>query len=105
MTVPISVDVPHKLGQAEARRRIDANIDKLKDSIPGGSDVRYAWNGDQLGLNVTAMGQEVNARLDVRDAFVRVEMMLPPALGFMRPIIEKALARKGAAMLEDRSAR
>lgn len=102
MSSPISVDVPHRLGQEEARRRIDANIDKLKDSIPGGAAVRSGWDGDQLGLNVVAMGQEVNARLDVRDSFVRVEVVLPPALSFFKPIVEKALASQTAGMLEDK---
>jgi hypothetical protein len=103
MTSPIQVDLPHKLGAEEARRRIDGGIGRLKDFIPGGGEVRSAWTGDRLGLQVAAMGQEVNCQLDVRDTFVRVELVLPPALAFFRPAIEAALRRRGADMLEDRS--
>ena len=103
MTSPIQVDLPHKLGAAEARRRIDGGIGKLKDFVPGGAEVRSAWTEDRLGLQVTAMGQEVNAQIDVRDTYVRVELVLPPALAFVRPLIEQALRRKGSDMLEDRS--
>ena len=103
MTTPIQVDLPHKLGAEEARRRIDGGIGRLKDFIPGGADVRSAWTGDRLGLQVTAMGQEVNAQIDVRETFVRVELLLPPSLAFFGKAIEAALRRKGADMLEDKS--
>ena len=101
---PISVDLPHKLGAEEAKRRIDGGIGRLKDFVPGEAvEVRSAWSGDQLGLQVNAMGQEVNARLDVRDRFVRVELLLPPALAFFGDAIAGALRKRGADMLEDRS--
>lgn len=103
MTQPIQVDLPHSLGAAEARRRIDGGIGKLKDFIPGGADVRSAWTGDRLGLQISAMGQEVNAQLDVRDSFVRVELMLPPSLAFFGKAIEAGLRRKGGELLEDKS--
>ena len=105
MTTPIQVDLPHKLGAEEARRRIDGGIGRLKDFIPGGAEVRSAWTGDRLGLQVEAMGQEVNAQIDVRETFVRVELLLPPALAFFGKAIEAALRRKGADMLEDKSGR
>ncbi len=105
MTTPIQVDLPHKLGAAEARRRIEGGIGRLRDFIPGGAEVRSAWTGDRLGLQITAMGQEVNAQLDVRDTHVRVELLLPPALAFFGQAIEAALRRKGGDLLEDRSDR
>ena len=100
---PLTVDLPHSLGAAEARRRIDSGIGRLTDHIPVAAEVRSAWTGDRLGLQVGAMGQEVNAGIDVHESFVRVEVLLPPALGFFRPLIEKALQRGGAAMLEDKT--
>ena len=100
---PISFDLPHSLGAAEARRRIDGGVGNLKDHIPGAAEVRSAWSGDQLGLQVLAMGQEVNARLDVQESLVRVEMLLPPALSFLARPIEIAMRRGGEAMLEDKS--
>jgi hypothetical protein len=103
MTTPISVDLPHSLGAAEAKRRIDGGIGRLKDHIPGGAEVRSAWTGDRLGLQVGAMGQEVNAQIDVQETHVRVEMLLPPALGFFGPLIEIALQRGGIELLEDKS--
>lgn len=103
MTAPLQVDLPHQLGAEEAKRRIDGGIGQLKDFIPGAASVRSAWTGDRLGLQIEAMGQEVNAQIDVRETFVRVEMLLPPALAFFGKAIEAALRRKGADLLEDRS--
>jgi len=100
---PIAFDLPHSLGAAEARRRIENGIGSLKDHIPGGAEVRSAWTGDQLGLQIMAMGQEVNARLDIRETVVHLEMMLPPALAFFARPIELALRRGGETMLEDKS--
>lgn len=100
---PLSIDLPHRLGAEEARRRIDGRIGDLKDHIPAAADVRAAWAGDRLGLTVAALGQEIAATLDVRETFVRVEVALPPALGFFRGMIEAGLRKGGAAMLEDRS--
>ncbi len=105
MTQPIQVDLPHQLGAVEAKRRIDGGIGRLKEFIPGGAEVRSAWTGDRLGLQVVAMGQEVNAQIDVRDEYVRVELLLPPALAFFGKAIEAALRRTGKYLLEDRSGR
>ena len=103
MTTPIQVDLPHQLGAAEAKRRIEGGIGRLRDFIPGGAEVRSAWTGDRLGLQINAMGQEVNAQIDVRDTHVRVELLLPPALAFFGKAIEAALRRKGGDLLEDKS--
>ena len=65
MTQPIDVDLPHNLGKDEARRRIANNIHKLQEHIPGGAQVQSGWTGDQLNLDVAAMGEAVNATIDV----------------------------------------
>ncbi|MGQ0558774.1 MAG: polyhydroxyalkanoic acid system family protein [Sphingosinicella sp.] len=103
MNAPVQVDLPHRLGADEARRRIDGGIDKLQNFLPGAAEVRHAWTGDQLGLNINTLGQEVNARIDVKDSFVRVELMLPPALAFFGKAIEAGLRHQGRALLEDKS--
>jgi hypothetical protein len=100
---PIAFDLPHSLGQAEARRRIENGVGSLRDHIPGAAEVRSSWSGDQLVLQITAMGQAVDARLDVRESVVHLEMLLPPALAFFARPIELALRRGGEAMLEDKS--
>jgi len=105
MERPIEVDLPHKLGKDEARRRIANNVHKLKDHLPGGAaHVESAWAGDALSLNIHAMGQAVQAEITVADAFVRCKVLLPGVLALFAPAIEAALSRKGSdLLLEDRT--
>ena len=103
MSTPLTVDLPHKLGAQEARRRIERNVGKLTDHIPGGAQVGSRWTGDRLDLDVGAMGQQVSAQIDIRETLVRMTVDLPPALAFFRGMIEPLIQSQGAAMLEDKS--
>jgi hypothetical protein len=103
MTKPVTVDLPHKLGAAEARRRIAGGIGQLRDYLPGGGDVRSAWEGDRLNLNIQAMGQEVSAKIDVEETLVRLEVRLPAFLSFFGGKVESLIRRHGTELLEDKS--
>jgi putative polyhydroxyalkanoate system protein len=101
MTQPIDVDLPHTLGKEEARRRIANNIHKLEQHIPGGAQVQSAWTGDQLNLQVAAMGETVSAAIDVMDTKVHLKVLLPGMLGMFAGIVQAALQKKGSVLLED----
>ena len=103
MSNKIAVDLPHSLGAAEAQRRIAANIGKLESRLPGAANVRSEWKGNSLGLKIGTMGQEIDARIDVAESFVHVEVDLPPMLAFFAKPIEALLAREGGVLLEDKS--
>jgi hypothetical protein len=105
MTKPIKVDLPHSLGAAEAKRRMQNGIGKLKDFIPGGGKVESSWEGDRMNLSVQAMGQEVTGHLDVMEQVVRMELMLPPILALFAGKIEALMRSRGTEMLEDKSKR
>jgi hypothetical protein len=100
MSGPISVDLPHRLGAAEARRRIATNIGSLTGHLPAGAQVRSAWEGDKLKLGIGVLGQEVAADIDVRETLVRLTVNLPPALAFFGKAIEAALRRSAPDLLE-----
>jgi putative polyhydroxyalkanoate system protein len=101
MSQPIEVDLPHNLGKDEARRRIANNMHKLQDHIPGGAQVQSGWSGDQLNLDVAAMGQSVTAAIDVMETKVHLKVLLPPMLGMFAGMIQAALQKKGSVLLED----
>lgn len=105
MSGPISVDLPHRLGVAEAKRRIAANMSSLAGHLPPGAEVRSAWQDDRLTLDVGLMGQNAEAAIDVQEVLVRVSVLLPPALAFFGKAIEAGLRRGAPAMLEDRTKR
>ena len=101
MSQPIEVDLPHRLGKDEARRRIANNIHKLESHIPGGARVQSGWAGDQLNLDVRALGDAVTATIDVEDSRVRVKVLLPGMLGMFAGPIQAMLQKKGDLLLED----
>jgi len=103
MQQPIQVDLPHKLGRDEARRRIANNIHKLTDHIPGGAaHVDSSWTGDELALSVNALGQAVDAKIGVEESNIRVRVMLPGMLAMFAGPIEAMLQKKGNILLEDK---
>lgn len=105
MERPIEVELPHRLGREEARRRIDANVHKLADHIPGGATrLEQQWQGDNLHLQIHAMGQAVQAEIAVEEAKLRVRMTLPGMLGMFAKPFEAMLSAKGAdLLLEDKN--
>ena len=95
------IDVPHKLGKAEAKRRMQARIGELASHIPGGAaQVHSAWTGeDRMELKVEALGQKLSATLDVEDKVIRVALNLPLMLSFASGAIEAAVRSKGKELL------
>ena len=101
MTQPIDVDLPHNLGKDEARRRIANNIHKLEQHIPGGAQVQSGWAGDQLNLTIAAMGESVNAIIEVMDTKVHLKVLLPGMLVMFGGLVQAVLQKNGSVLLED----
>jgi len=101
---PVTIDVPHRLGRAGARERLESRIGELDKHIPGGmAEVRSSWTSeDEMAIDVTAMGQRVAAKLEVQDTIVRVHLLLPPMLAFFSGMISAAVRDGGERMLEDK---
>ena len=93
MTSPISLDIPHKLGKAAARARLDRGIGKIGTMIPGGGQVRHAWDGDDMNFTLTAMGQTLHCVATVFDDKVHAAVDLPPMLALFAGKIRDALGK------------
>ena len=100
MTEPVTVDVPHKLGLAEARRRVEGGIGKLAGWIPGGAMVDHRWDGDMLHFTVQAMGQRIASLLDVRADRVIATVDLPPFLALFADKLKAKLAKEAPKLLD-----
>ena len=100
------IDIPHKLGREEAKRRLTGRIGELSSHLPGGAaDVRTEWpTENRMTLAVDAMGQTVGTVLDIEETHIKLQLQLPAMLGFMSGAIEKAIrAGAGKVLLEDKS--
>ena len=97
----MQVAIPHKLGREEVRRRLQGSSHQIADAIPGGmADVQTSWpNEDSMQMAILAMGQSLNGRIDIMDDQVVFFMDLPPALGFIQPIVEAAMQQHGQKLL------
>jgi hypothetical protein len=95
------IEIGHHLGRAEAKRRIASRIGDLPKHIPGGmAQVESSWpTEDRMALKVAAMGQTVDALLDIEDSLVRVHLVLPPLLSFMAGPIAAAIRNRGSDLL------
>lgn len=100
MTDPIVVDIPHKLGLAAARARIDKGVGKLASFVPGGAVTDHRWEGDTLIFTVEAMGQRVASRLDVLESRIHASFDLPPMLRLFAGKIRDKLSKDGAKLLQ-----
>lgn len=80
----VTVDVPHKLGAAEAQRRVQAGVEALQQKYGDKvSAFHIAWSNAHADLSVTAMGHELKGALDFLDDCVRVSLDLPWILALM----------------------
>ena len=102
MSKPITVDIPHKLGKAEARRRIEHGFGDMRQQFAsvGISDVHDSWVGDTLTFTANGLGQTVRGSLDVMEDALRIELHLPVFLSGMAEKIAGKLKDRGRLMLE-----
>ncbi len=95
MTTPLTVRIPHQLGRAEARRRIETGFAKMIDALPGGTGRgSERWEGDRLVFSVAAMAQTVGGVIDVDDTAVTMEIQLSGMLGLVASGLKDRLRRR-----------
>ena len=101
MATPLSISIPHQLGRAEARRRIDTGFAKLVRQLPGGGGTCHQrWDGDRMTFSVSGMGQSVSGAVDVLDASVKMDIELPGVLGLLAGGLKGQLQKAGQLLLK-----
>jgi putative polyhydroxyalkanoate system protein len=101
MSKAITVSIPHALGRAEARRRIEDGFGDFSRHLGGGAGaLTKSWTGDRLDFSLQAMGQAVTGFLDVADDVVKVEVVLPGFLGMIASKVKGTLQKEGQLLLE-----
>jgi putative polyhydroxyalkanoic acid system protein len=101
MAQPISVTVPHQLGAAEARRRIDQGFaDFARRMANGPGAIERSWDGDRLNFALTSFGQAVSGHVRVEPASVTIELLLPGFLALLASRAKGTLQREGQLLLE-----
>jgi hypothetical protein len=100
MAAPISISIPHQLGRAEARRRIQTGFASIVGQLPGsGSAGIERWEGDRLTFSVTALGQTVSGVVEVLETAVTMEITLPGVLGMIASGLKGRIRKAGELLL------
>jgi hypothetical protein len=82
MSTPITISIPHQLGRAEARRRLDGGFGQISQQLTGSvAAFTQRWDGDRLVFSVAGLGQTIHGAVDVQDALVTMQIELPGLLG------------------------
>lgn len=100
MSKPISVTIPHQLGRAEARKRVDEGFADLSRHLGGAAGaLDKRWEGDRLSFSLTSMGQSISGFVAVADAAVTIEVLLPGFLAMLAGKVQGTLRKEGQLLL------
>lgn len=99
MNKAITVSIPHQLGRAEARRRIEEGFGDFSRHLGGAGGVSKSWDADRLNFSLQAVGQQISGFLDVADDAVRVEVVLPGFLAMIASKIKGTVQKEGQLLL------
>ena len=100
MASPISISIPHQLGRAEARRRIETGFASVVRQLPGsGSTCTERWDGDRLSFSVKGLGQTISGVVEVLDTAVTMEIELPGVLGLIASGLKGRIQKAGQLLL------
>jgi hypothetical protein len=97
----IDVSIPHQLGRAQAKSRLQNGAERLRAQFGGQTaNVQETWTDDRCEFKFTAMGQSLTGRLDVEDAAIKLSVDLPWMLAMIADKIRGRIEQEGRKLLE-----
>jgi hypothetical protein len=99
MSSPLVVSIPHRLGKAEAVRRLQSGLSRAASSIPVLKVDEERWDGDRMVFRVRALGQAASGHVDVAEDHVQVEVVLPWLLQRFAEAAQSAIRSRGQLLL------
>ena len=101
MSKPLVVSIPHRLGRAEAVRRIKSGLAAARTNYSMLFNIHEeSWEGDRLRFNLSVAGQTASGLMDFADDHVRLEVQLPWWLAKIAEKLSPAIRRETTLMLE-----
>lgn len=96
-----NVSVPHNLGQAAARDRVEQFLNRMRADY--GEQITSAegqWNDATLDFNIVSMGITVSGQMVVEDTLIRVSGPLPMIASFFKGKIEEIISHELRRLIE-----
>jgi hypothetical protein len=103
MSAPLVVSIPHRLGRAEAVRRLQNGLTRAASTVPVLHVDEERWDGDRMFFRVRALGQAASGQIDVEEDHVRLEVTLPWLLQRFAEVAQIAIKKRGNLLLTKRS--
>lgn len=102
MSKPITISIPHKLGRAEAQRRIAEGLANMVAQLGAQAKdaIQSSWVGDRVDFAAQAMGQAIKGHAVVHEERVDLEIMLPAVLSMMAGMVKGRVQKEGQLLLE-----
>jgi Putative polyhydroxyalkanoic acid system protein (PHA_gran_rgn) len=101
MSTPLVISIPHRLGKAEALRRLKSDLSEASAGFGHLFSIdEQAWSGDRLQFRVTALAQAVHGSIDVAEDYVRLEVYLPWLLAKLAEGLQPLIRKQGTLLLE-----
>ncbi|MFI4963916.1 MAG: polyhydroxyalkanoic acid system family protein [Caulobacterales bacterium] len=92
--------IPHQLGRAEARRRVDEGFADLSRHLGGAAGaLDKRWDGDRLSFAFTSLGQSISGYVAVAETDVTIEVLLPGVLAMIAGKVQGTLRKEGQLLL------
>lgn len=92
MSQSIVITLPHRLGAAEAKKRIAEQMEILRRGyLDKLAHTEASWNGDTADVRVVAFGQVITGQICVLSDSLRIEVWLPWFLAALTGRIQSVL--------------
>ena len=101
MSETVTVVISHRLGRAEAVRRLKEGLARSNGQLGSMIAIDQAtWQGDTLRFSMRALGQSAAVGIEVLEDALRIEVSLPRLLAKVMKHLIPILRREATALLE-----
>ena len=101
MSTPVTISVPHRLGKAEALRRLQTGLGRMRTNLSTLIAIEQeVWSGDTLRFQMRGLGQTAAGTIEVLDDSLRIEVTLPWLLAKLAERLAPAMRREATLLLE-----
>jgi len=101
MSDTVTVIVGHRLGKAEAARRIREGLARTRGHLgPMIAVEQESWEGDTVRFGMRALGQQAAATIEVLEEALRIDVTLPWLLAKAAKRLVPLLRKEATQLLE-----
>lgn len=101
MSRPLVVSIPHRLGKAEAMRRVREGLGATRGKFGHVLSVeREDWAADRVDFQVRALAQTASGTIEFAEDTVVLKVELPWLLARLAERVQKAIRREGTLLLD-----